>query len=152
MLEREELALQALKDAINDTRHFDGEEPDGWQAYLDRKSDDVKQAFPDYLNNQHVLIPLIQAGAITTDEVKQMSDAMRTDPSVVSAFVVYDPWRCDLSDIVAPYRGDKAFMAMAVEASPKLRLEQEGSIDHTIAEAQQRAGKQTAARDNVPER
>ena len=152
MDELRELALQELQEALETGKQFTrATEPPGWQAYLDRKADAVKEAFRDYLNDRHVLMPLIQARSITADEVKRMPEAMRRDVNVVTQFVVFDPWRHDLPDIIKPYRDDRAFMTLAIDASPRLRAEYgEKRLDDVIRDAEGRAETPAKGVDKAP--
>ena len=152
MDELRELALQELQEALETGKKFTrATEPPGWQAFLDGKADAVKEAFPDYLNNRHVLMSLIQARSITADEVKQMPEAMRRDVNVVTQFVVFDPWRHDLPDIIKPYRDDRAFMALAIDASPRLRAEYgEKRLDDVIRDAEGRSETPAKGVDKAP--
>ena len=152
MDELRELTLQELQEALETGKRFTrATEPPGWQAYLDRKADAVKEAFSDYLNDRHVLMSLIQARSITADEVKRMPEAMRRDVNVVTQFVVFDPWRHDLPDIIKPYKNDKAFMALAMDASPRLRAEYgEKKLDDVIQAAEGRAEAPANGMDKTP--
>lgn len=133
--------LVELHHTLQMQRRFEDGEPEGWQSLLDTAADNVKAAFPNYLSNKRVLLPLIEARAITPDEAEKMPASMKQDFDVARAFVKYDPWRHDIMERIEHFRNNQMFMDYAVAVSPRVASEvnqETGSLDDMIREAQSR--------------
>lgn len=138
----QDIVLDELQENLKTQRSFDGVKPEGWDAYMSSIADRVKEAFPDYLSNKRVLLPLIEAGAISGAEADRMPEAMRRNFDVGVAVVGRDPWRHDIDKFVEPHKNDPAFMAYAREHSPRVRSlypDDAPGLDALIADATVRA-------------